>query len=214
MRFKPAKDRTADRPNDRINMIPRLATSKTWTPFPADFLTKVQQVFKDNFKAQAIDGDFFVDGRIYPEEILIRIGYRENDRLKQVNFEASVEYDVKKTSAIERIYVAVDAIATFMEEEFLFQESPQAAVAEAPDWPLHWRAYEFEGSTVYIQYSTVNTTLEAEADRILGLTDKQLVYEDTPADDALANAVVDSDLAFEIQQEIRSGNYDPDPETH
>jgi hypothetical protein len=78
------------------------------------------------------------------------------------------------------------------------------------DVPLHWKGYEFEGETIYLQYSTVNTKLEEEANRLLGLIGDALVNERNTDEDAMTAAQVDSDLAFEIQKAIRNGTYRPE----
>lgn len=183
-------------------MNPRLPTSIKWTELPNEFAGKVQKVFADNFKVEAEAGKFIVEGRIYPEEIVIRIGYLENGRLKQVNFEASSAYSKEAGNAFDKLYLCVDAIASMMEEAFDAEED------EAPEFPLHWREYDFEGQPVFLQHSTVNTELEAEADRILGLAGEGLLKEEFIDDeniDAMDVAVVDPDLAKEIQKKIRKG---------
>lgn len=183
-------------------MNPRLSTSLKWTALPSEFADKVRKVFADNFKVEAEAGEFLVEGRIYPEEILMRIGYLEKGRLKQVNFEASSTYSKEAGNAFDKLYLCVDAIASMMEEAF--------EADEEIEFPLNWREYDFEGQPVFLQYSTVNTELEAEADRILGLADQALVKEEILEDDnrdAMEQAVVDSDLAKEIQKRIRK-NFD------
>lgn len=182
-------------------MNPRLPTSIKWTGLPTEFADKVRKVFADNFKAEAAAGQFIVEGRIYPEEIVIRIGYLENGRLKQVNFEASSAYSKEANNAFDKLYLCVDAIASMMEEAFEAEE-------EDVEFPLTWREYDFEGQPVFLQHSTVNSQLEAEADRILGLGGEGLLKEefiDDEAKDAMDAAVVDTDLAKEIQKKIRKG---------
>jgi hypothetical protein len=181
-------------------MIPRLPTSKKWTTLPLEFAQKVRGVFAQNFKAEAEVGEFHVEGRIYASEVLVRIGYLENGRLRQMNFEASADFSAEAVNAVEKIYLCVDAIASLMEEAFQKQ-----ALEEDFDFPLHWRPYDFENSKVYLQYSTINTQLEAEADRLLGLLDEALVQEEQSSEDALAQAVIDTELAKEIQKRIRAG---------
>ena len=179
-------------------MQPRLPSSKKWTPLPEDFTLKIREVFSGNFTKEAAEGEFIAEGRIYPEEVLVRIGYLESGRLKQVNFEASVDYDKEKKDATKKIYAGIDAIASFMEQYF---ETPEAV----EEFPINWHGYEFEEQMVYMQLSTINSKLEEEADRLLGLDEKALVKEHQEEEDALANAVVDTDLAMDIQQDIRKG---------
>ena len=194
------------------SLTPRLTTSRQWTDLPDDFTSKVAKVFKDEFKAEAARGEFVIEGRIYSQEAVIRIGYLESGRLKQVNFEASMDLPQRTEAteeggedtadkAMDRIYACIDALGSVMEEFFEMDEEDEI------DIPLRWRAYEFEGETVYLQHSTVNTRLEEEADRILGLAANELVQETAVSEDALANAEIDSELAFEVQKAIRSGKF-------
>jgi hypothetical protein len=238
-----------------------------WTPIPADFAEQIKKVFTQQFKREAQLGEFLIEGCIYSEEVVLRIGYLEKGRLKQVNFEASMDLpkastegdedadDISSLSddmsadagqslgqslapgygetnaspkaqskAMDRVYTCIDAIGSLMEEYF------QLGDEEELDVPLRWRAYEFEGETVYLQHSTVNTKLEEEADRLLGLSENALVHEEAATDDALANAEIDTELAKEIQKAIREGRiklsdlgielehdetgHDAGPETH
>ena len=181
-------------------MIPRLSTSIKWTPFPSEFTEKIIQVMSENFTEQAAKGHFSVEGRIYPQEILMRVGYNETGRLKQDNFEASMDYTMKtpEQSAQKTIFSCLDAIGTSFDELFNSNEEIEL--------PKHWEAYDFDGDIVWMQYSTVNTDLEAEANRLLNsLGDDSLVKEDFGDEDALTNAIVDNELAADIQKEIRKG---------
>ena len=209
---------------------PRLATSRQWTELPSEFLSKVRLVFDNQFKAETALGEFIVDGRIYPEEVLVRVGYLEHGRLKQINFEASMDLAKAKaatgdqggdqggeqSSTMELLYVCIDSLGSLMEEYFQIEDGDEL------DVPNYWRAYEFEGDTVYLQHSTLNTKLESEADRLLGLEAKKL-FNDVAADgepggasseDALAKAEIDADLAFQVQELIRSGKYKADGIAH
>src|SRR5688500_8244068 len=164
-------------------MKPRLPTSAKWTPFPAEFSEKIVQVMSENFTDQAARGSFTVEGRIYPQEILLRVGYNESGRLKQDNFEASMDYtmETKEQSAQKQIFACLDAIGSSFDE--LFHTRTEG---EDLELPLAWEAYDFEGDIVWMQYSTVNTSLEAEADRLLNsLGEENLVREDNDSEDAL-----------------------------
>lgn len=230
------------------SFTPRLASSTKWTEVPEEFLAKVRQVFQAQFKTQAAVGEFIADGQIYPDEVVLRIGYVETGRLKQINFEASMEIKQTKidTSAFEdgesfdadgdaaeptsnfaarrtafaddeaeiageeasttdRLFSCIDILGSLMEEYFAAGED-----VDAVDVPLYWKGFEFEGEMIYLQYSTVNTKLEDEANRLLGLLGDALVNERPTEEDALAAAQIDSDLAFEIQKAIRNGTYRPD----
>ncbi len=246
-------------------MTPRFSVSKTWTALPADFISNVKKVFADEFKAEALKGTFIVDGRIYPDELLVRLGYLESGRLKQVNFESSMDlkpgqamkgldldqdleniegaalqdeddiYDTessragndegndetygddndfldpderesrakkKSETATERLYACVDALGSMMEEYF------ELGSEKEMDIPPTWRPYEFEGDMIYMQHNNVNTQLEDEANRLLGLVAEELVNEEEVSDDALRHSKIDTDLALDIQKSIREGTYE------
>jgi hypothetical protein len=192
---------------------PRLPTSKTWTELPGDFAAKLQEVFSRQFAGKVPQGEFIVDGRIYPDEVVMLAGHLEAGRLRQINFEASVdlpliqdmdpngEEDEDGSITMSRLYVCIDALGSLMEEYFEKND------VEEMDVPLAWRPYEFENETVHLKYSTVNTRLEEEADRILGLLSEALVNENEQSEDALANAEIDSELAEQVQQMIREGKH-------
>lgn len=202
-----------------INLVPRLASSRKWTGLPTEFLLNLQNVFKEEFKHEAQHGDFLFEGRIYPEELILRVGYLEKGRLKQVNFEASIDLpkpeertaenlsketessESKESTVMQRLYSCVDALGSLMEEYFEIGDDNEM------DIPEKWSPFDFEGETVYLQRSSYNTKLEEEADRLLGLLDKRLVHEESPSEDALENAEINSELAFKIQKAIRSGKY-------
>lgn len=233
----------------------RLASSTKWTEVPEDFLAKVRTVFTNQFKAETELGEFIADGHIYPQEIILRVGYLENGRLKQVNFEASMdlkltpaaqESGVKNSPAmngpstisdiprflgaadaafdngfgeaggvfadsqaetakttVDRLYVCIDALGSLMEEYF------KTGSVDEMDVPLSWKMYEFEEEEVFLQYSTVNTRLEEEANRLLGLIGDDLFNDGEFNEDALANAEIDSELAADVQKAIRNGTYKP-----
>ncbi len=184
-------------------MKPRLPTSAKWTPFPKEFSEKIIQVMSENFAEQCTRGEFTVDGRIYPQEILLRVGYIERNRLKQDNFEASSEYTMAtpEQSAQKTIFSCLDAIGSSFDE--LFHTRTEG---EDLELPVEWEAYDFEGDIVWMQYSTVNTKLEEEADRLLNsFGEDNLVREDSDSEDALSRAIIDAELAHDVQKEIRKG---------
>ena len=154
-------------------MTPRLTTSKKWTAFPPDFVAQIRDAFTETFAKELTRGELLIEGRIYPTEILMRVGFLEKNRLQQNNFEISVEY--KKDQAVERIQDAIDAAASMMAD--FFESSGEV------EFPLTWKEYDFENQKVFCQYSTINTKLEEEADRLLGLHEESLIKEDENAED-------------------------------
>lgn len=203
------------------NLTPRLASSRQWTALPAELLKNILGIFNSQFKAEAQRGEFLIDGRIYSDELVMRVGYLEKGRLKQVNFESSMDLKAHSEAELElknldenessetsedsatmaRVFTSIDALGSLLEEYFDLGDE------EEIDVPERWRAYDFEGDVVYLQHSTINSRLEDEADRWLGLDEKKLYHEAQESEDALLNADVDSELAFEIQKAIRSGKF-------
>lgn len=90
-------------------MEPRLDSSKKWTALPEEYSDKILEVLNENFKQQSEIGKFYVEGRIYQEEILIRLGYLANGRLVQANAEASCAYDFKKDKVQAIVEASIDA---------------------------------------------------------------------------------------------------------
>lgn len=167
-------------------MNPRLKSSVKWTAFPKEYIEQIRGVFHDNFAQMMGQGTLIVEGRLYPEEILLRVGYREEGRLMQANFEVSMEYSNEKGDAVERIHNCIDAAASMMME--YFDNGGEV------DFPRQWKAFPFQSQTLFLQFSSVNTELEAEADRLLGETSDEMVQE-AEGEDALDHAQVDPEIS-------------------
>lgn len=176
-------------------MKPRLTKSKKWTALPAEYLKQIETVFIEGFAAQLTGHKLMIEGRIYSEEILLRVGILEKGRLAQRNFEVSINYSPKTKDAVERIHNAIDAAASMMNEHF---EDP-----ENDDFPRTWKEYDFDNQKVYLQYSTVNSELEAQADALLGEADSDLVIEEAETEDALeaADEILPSSSEEDIELE-------------
>lgn len=155
-------------------MDARKSTSKKWTAFPEEYLSQITGVFKEAFGHEIGQSKLVVEGRIFPEEICLRVGFREPQTLRQNNFEVSTDFDPAKENAIEKIYSCIDGAASLMTTFFETQNKEQL--------PVDWKPFKFEKNVLYFQYSTVNTDLEGEADRLLGLTGVGLYNEDEGED--------------------------------
>ncbi len=172
-------------------MNPRLSSSKTWTQFPEEFLEQVQGLVAETFEEYLIDGaSLHLEGRIYSEEILFRLGIKIEGQLKQNNFEISAQYKAESQNAKKIMHHCIEAAASMMVEYFDWYQSQsnEETASDDIDFPRQWSEFHFEGTPLFFQYSTVNTDLEAEADRILGLSDKELV-QTLKSEDALDFAV-------------------------
>lgn len=169
-------------------MNPRLKSSKSWTKFPKEYSDQILAVFNENFAEFLKDATLIIDGRIYSEEIVLRVGYLEKGRLAQANFETSMNYSQTEQDALQRIHNCVDAAASMMME---YLESKGEV-----DFPYAWKEFNFQGNKVFLQFSTENSSLEEEANRLLGLTDEDLFNEeDMDDEDALTRAELDEELS-------------------
>lgn len=173
---------------ETFTMNPRLKSSKSWTKFPKEYSDQILAVFNENFAEFLKDATLIIDGRIYSEEIVLRVGYLEKGRLLQANFEASMNYSQTEQDALQRIHNCVDAAASMMME---YLENKGEV-----DFPYKWKEYNFQGNKLYLQFSTENSSLEEEANRLLGLTEEDLFNEDISDDeDALTRAELDEELS-------------------
>lgn len=170
-------------------MNPRLSSSKTWTHFPEEFLEQVQDLVSESFEEHLIEGaSLHLEGRIYQEELLFRLGIKISGQLKQNNFEVSAQYNPEAQNVKKIMYHCIEAAASMMAEYFEWNDRPQTATedtsSEEIDFPREWTEFNFEGVPLFLQYSTINTDLEAEANRILGALSTELV-QTTESEDAL-----------------------------
>jgi hypothetical protein len=178
-------------------MKPRLPQSKKWTALPKEYITQIEDVFRQGFAAHLAGKKLIIEGRVYPSEITLRVGILESGAISQRNFEVSIEYSAKKKDAVERIHNAIDAAASMMNEYF---EDP-----ETDDFPRAWKEFDFDQQKVFLQYSTVNTELEAKADALLGESAEDLVIEEPETEDAL-------EVADEVILSASEEDIDPEDE--
>lgn len=168
-------------------MQPRLKSSKKWTTFPTDYTAQIKALLLENFGPALGEGEVIVEGRIYTSEIMLRVGYLENGRLAQSNFEVSVDYSTDQKDVLEKLGLCVDAAASMMDEYF--------EKAGEVDFPFVWKAFPFNKKTLFMKYSTENSKLEEEANRLLGAAHDELVNEEDETEDALERAEIKEDLS-------------------
>ncbi|MBC86108.1 MAG: hypothetical protein CL677_02925 [Bdellovibrionaceae bacterium] len=164
-------------------MEPRLKESTKWTELPEELVTQVIEALSESFSKPAKVGKFFCEGRIYKSEILVRLGYLANGRLVQANAEASIEFDFQKEKAQDIIGLAVDACGSLLDNYF---QNPDE------DFPREWKPFDFEGKQIFLQFTTDNSELEAEADKLLGIE----------AEDGLVQGDADSETIEAIQKSL------------
>ncbi|OFZ11417.1 MAG: hypothetical protein A2Z20_04885 [Bdellovibrionales bacterium RBG_16_40_8] len=152
-----------------LSMIARLKKSIKWTPLPPELAKQIREVFTENFAIEAKNGQFIVEGYIFPEELTVRVGYITKGQLKQANVEVSLDFNASKQNAIKSIYFAVDCAASFVQD--LFERGQDLS-----GFPHSWKSFTMEKKKVFMQVSTVNTKLESEANSLLGDSTDTLVH--------------------------------------
>ena len=154
-------------------MDPRLKSSVKWAPFPEELCEQVQKALTERFQREydLEKSQFVVEGRIYREEILGRYGLRVEGQLKQHNFEISFEFNSEKQKALNLIQESMDLVEHLW-TEFLEEDLDDNELSR------QWQTITFNKKEYSHRYSTVNTALEKEADRLLLQYGKKLVYDD------------------------------------
>lgn len=149
-------------------MNPRLKESKKWTRFPPEFEKQIHITLQRAFPLQSQKGKFFVEGRIYKTEILVRLGYLEKGSIGPTNAESSIEYNSQKENVKKIIDLAIDTAASLLDNFF---SQPDG------DFPFQWMGFDMESKKVFLQISRVNPELEAQADQLLGISQQSPLVE-------------------------------------
>jgi hypothetical protein len=174
---------------------PRGKRKQKWTPLPTELTTQIRKVFEQNFKEQlGKNTSVLVFGKIFTQELCLRIGLHKKGELKHMNFEVSVDHNGEHEKVISQIHVCVDALAGLVQDYFENDEDL--------DLPYTWEEMPFGNQKIYIQFSRENPDLEAQADALLGEAGEVgLVNEfDSPSDLDGEGELTDA-LAEEISNE-------------
>lgn len=155
-------------------MIPRKKQSKKWTAIPSEFLNQIKTVFEENFKGHLSDKTIKVMGRIYPTEILLRIGINRKGELRYNNFEVSLDHSQAKQDTVAQIHIAVDALGSLVFDYFENEEDHEL--------PYVWQKHPFENQKIWLQYTSENPDLEAEANKLLGVEEGTLLNDEPELD--------------------------------
>lgn len=142
-------------------MNPRRQTKQKWTPFPSELSDQIRQVFQQNFATQlGKTTTVNVLGKIFTQELCLRIGLHKKGELKHQNFEVSVDHNGDHENVVSQIHVCVDALAGLVQEYYDNEEDIEL--------PYTWSEMPFNNQKIYIQFSRENPDLEAQANALLG----------------------------------------------
>ena len=168
-------------------MQPRLKTSQKWTALPPELLGQMKMVLGETFRAQLGHGDFTAEGRIYPGEILMVVATQRPKTLRESGFEVSIAYKQNKDNVMKLLHLGMDVVGALFEQLF--------AAENDEEFPRQWQSVDFEGREVFIQYTTANRRLEAEADRLLAAEDDGITGGDWDAE--VTPELVKADLGLD-----------------
>ena len=156
-------------------MEPRRKTNKKnrSTSLPAEYVKNIKDVFTKAFQKRLGKREIFVEGRMFPEELILCVGYLPDPNgLRQTNFEASIDH--KSKDIVEKMGVCIDAISSMMDQ---YLES-----GEEMELPREWTEFDFEKHKVYLRTSARNSNLENEANKILGIDSNDALYSEGDED--------------------------------
>ncbi len=160
-------------------MYPRLRSSilKRSQPFPADLTKLIKETVDETFHDYLNGNKSLVEGKIFNDEIWLRIGFRKSGELTQRNFEGSIN-KTDQTNTTNSIHKMLDFLSTLVEEHF--------SSTEEVEYPKTWTSYSFENTEVFFQQTSENSELEQEANRLLGIDESFDLEAITPLDQELA----------------------------
>lgn len=181
-------------------MNPRKKESKKWTAIPSEFLNQIKTVFEENFQGHLTNKTVKVLGRIYPTEIVLRIGINQKGELRYNNFEVSIDHSQIKQDTVPQIHLAVDALASLILDYFENEENHEL--------PYVWQEHPFENQKIWLQYTSENPDLEAEANRLLGLQEGALLNDEGLNDDDIDIDQLEEQLSSENTAEESEELYD------
>lgn len=133
---------------------PRLKESFKHTPqnLPTDLGKMIQESICQKY-TYFNDKDVLVQGAIYPEELILSIGYKEKASLRQLNFECSMSYDANNDqNVIEKFHDSADALDSMINEYI-----DARGDIEMPD---QWTEFDFDDGKVFLRFSKLNTEIE------------------------------------------------------
>ena len=188
-------------------MEPRKARQAKWTALPKDYVKQVISALNDSFLDETKSGRFIFEGRIYADEIIVRMGFLEKGRLRQTNFEMSTDLKPGKDDTVKLIGLCVDVGATMLEEMF--------STNDDSNFPRVWKSFEVEGRNIYIQFTSNNSELEQQADQLLGESADDLVQNADEMEESETLAGIKARLGLdEDDEEAEDSDEESDPVKH
>src|SRR5690606_8882432 len=108
-------------------MRPRneLSFTKQYQPLPKDFCDLAEVTFKETFGESMGPKSLKITGRIYPQEIIVRLSIGGSSDLKKHNFSVSVNHDMESSTAFDQMHLGLDILASFLDDFLLAQKQDE-----------------------------------------------------------------------------------------
>lgn len=161
-------------------MQPRRSDSKKWTKLPKEYLENVHSTIATQYENDLKNVEIVVEGRVYDREVLVRIGFLPQGRLKQHNFELAFDVPEAKDQVLNKLNTSLDFLGSIFTEFFTkngFEESEYEETL-----PILWKPVSFGKDVLHFQYSTVNSKLESLADEWLSKQNDAMVNDNESTD--------------------------------
>tara|TARA_B100001248_G_scaffold262141_1_gene256308 strand:- start:1534 stop:2031 length:498 start_codon:yes stop_codon:yes gene_type:complete len=149
------------------------SSGKKFEVIPPDFCALTEKTILETFAALLRNHSVKISGRIYPEEIVVRLSIFEGDSIRPENISVSLDHDMEKENAMEQIHLGIDVIASALQESMGEEDMEK---------PLDWHAFEVEGQDVFIMFDRIHDDLEKQADELLGDSEENIDEEEIGAD--------------------------------
>ncbi len=175
-------------------MTPRDEKNTAYTTFPEELLIAVQDHFTEEFLNEAESGDFFSFGRIYQNEIVLRVGYLKKGSISQVNFDTSTESSNSQAGIITSIEDLVFGTKELFVDYFKNKNLEH--------FSYHWNPLN-SSSKVHYKFDATNTGLESQADALLG---EELADMD-PGEGLIVGEMTDSDEIEKIVDTLQTSHF-------
>lgn len=138
------------------------SANKKFESIPKDYSELIESKLKEFYAEYLNNKELTLKGHIYPEEVLLQISLKENDRLKHDNFLGSIEHSTEKKNTLDKMHILMDAVASMLDQHLKLKED------EVMDFPEDWMEFDFESEKVWLKYHSTNEDLEALANELLG----------------------------------------------
>ncbi len=157
---------------------PRMPTSAKHLPqnLPLDLAGIIRESLLQKYTFFS-DKDLIVQGAIYPEELILLVGFKEKKSLRQFNFECSIGYhndeEAVDSGVLEKFHKGADSLDVMINEYI--------EAAGDIEMPKTWSHFNFENEQVYLKTSNINTEVEKMTMNFLsehGLQDEQFDQAD------------------------------------